>query len=361
MSARDIRVWQIGPHRDAQGGISTVIRQLVAAQRDCPGVRVSALATAVSGGRAAKAVMLGAAWLRLLAACLARQVDVLHVHSSSGASARRKAVLTGLAERCGVPWVLHVHGSNYDQWYEEASPEDQAWIRRQLDGAAAVIALSESWRAFLSPLTSTPVHVVYNSVSPEAFAWPRPARRPGPLRLLFLGLLGERKGSYDLLEAVARVSVGPDPVAVELKLAGDGDVAGTQEAIGRLGLERKVEYLGWIGPERKVELLADADVFVLPSYREGLPMAILEAMAAGVAVLTTPVNGIPEAITDGANGLFVAPGDVPALATAIRRLAADPELVRRLGAAGRADVERRFDIRRAAAQLVGIYRECLAR
>ncbi len=352
---REIRIWQVGPHRDAQGGISTVISMLMAEQNGRPRIRVSHLATAVSGGKAAKAMIMVLAWLRLFFAGLLRRVDLLHVHSSAEMSLKRKALFMGLGRAFGIPCILHIHGSSFDTWYEESPPELQGWIRKQLDQAAGVVALSESWEKFLTPLTTTPVHVVYNSVPLDDFVWPRPQRAPGPLRMLFLGLLGKRKGSYDLLDAVHRVTSGPEAVAVELKIGGDGEINETEALIEKLNLSTHVEYLGWVGLDRKIELLSQTDVFVLPSYHEGLPMAILESMAAGAAVLTTPINGIPEAVHDGINGVFVEPGDVPALAEAIRSLATDIEQARQLGYAGRSEADQRFNICGAVDRLSEIY------
>ncbi len=355
---RKIRVWQVGPHQKAQGGISTVIRLLMAEQETLPGVQVSHLATAVSGGKVAKAMVMAQAWLRLLWAGLLGRVDLLHVHTSSGVSLQRKVIFMKLGRWLGIPNILHIHGSNFDKWYEDSPADTQAWIRKHLDQAEGIIALSESWQKFLTPLTTTPVHTVYNSVALDTFVWPRAERNPGPLRLLFLGLLGKRKGSYDLLEAVHQVVSEPDALKVELRIGGDGEITQTKDLISKLGLQGNVEYLGWVGLDQKVELFAQTDVFVLPSYHEGLPMAILEAMAAGAAVLTTPINGIPEAVHQEVNGIFVAPGDVTALAAAIRDFARDPALAGRMGVAGRHEIEQRFNIRQAVAELGQVYAAC---
>ena len=139
----------------------------------------------------------------------------------------------------------------------------------------------------------------------------------------YLRHLGVRKGSYDLISAIAEL----EPAVRDLlhvTLAGDGEVTQVRAAAEPLGAA--VTVRDWAGPAERDELLAAAEVLALPSYDEGLPMALLEAMAAGLVPLTTPVGGIPEAITDGVNGLLIPPGDVPALASAFTRLVEDPAL-----------------------------------
>ena len=138
-----------------------------------------------------------------------------------------------------------------------------------------------------------------------------------------LGRLGQRKGTYDILDAVAQL---PNAVRERLAivLAGDGDVAEVRaraDALTRQGA--RVEVRDWLGPEERDALLATASVFLLPSHDEGLPMALLEAMAAGLAPITSPVGAIPEVINDGENGILVDPGKVGALAEAIERLVDD--------------------------------------
>jgi glycosyltransferase involved in cell wall biosynthesis len=132
----------------------------------------------------------------------------------------------------------------------------------------------------------------------------------------------------------AIVGDGPDRTAVAAELGDAGELLGERDDVA--------------------EQLARADVFVLSSRSEGLPMAILEAMAAGLPVVATAVGGIPELVADGETGLLVPPGDADALAEALRRLVADPELRRRLGDAARTRVEERFSLaatRRAHVEL----------
>jgi glycosyltransferase involved in cell wall biosynthesis len=150
------------------------------------------------------------------------------------------------------------------------------------------------------------------------------------LTVLALGRLGQRKGTYDLLRAVESL---PAHVRsrVHLRLAGDGEVDQVRAQVAARGLGDTVDVVGWLGPRERDEALRQADIFVLPSYDEGLPMALLEAMAHGLVPITTPVGGIPEAVTDGVHGLLVPPGDPAALARALHRLVENDALRERLG------------------------------
>jgi glycosyltransferase involved in cell wall biosynthesis len=124
-----------------------------------------------------------------------------------------------------------------------------------------------------------------------------------------------------------------------------------------LGVATHVDLLGWVQGEQKTRLLNSCRVYVLPSYFEGLPMSILEAMATGVPVIATAIGGIPEAIDDGVEGYLLAPGDVDGLAERLERLLSDDALAQRMGAAGRAKVERHFSTTAVMPRLEHIYAE----
>ena len=168
-----------------------------------------------------------------------------------------------------------------------------------------------------------------------------------------LGRLGRRKGTYDILEAVPAV-ISRHSTAT-FHFGGDGDVNEVRTQLAGVSWGRQVRLLGWLNDDAKSTLLSRASVFVLPSYNEGLPVALLEAMAHGVAVVTTPVGGIPEVVTDSKTGLLVAPGDVAAIAGAICRLLEDPSLRTTLGRNGRALIESEFSVERAVARIVAVY------
>lgn len=275
------------------------------------------------------------ALVRVAALLATRSVELVHIHAAMKGSFWRKAVFAGLARSRGVPVLLHLHGSEMKDFYGRQPAWLKRTIVRQLTRATRVVVLSESWRAFVAEIApdAKPV-VVPNYVRvPE-----RPARGTGrPVTLLFLGLLGRRKGIFDLLEAFARAqAVHPD---MRLVVGGNGEIEAATRHARDLGLADRVRFEGWVGPADKAALLDAADIYVLPSHNEGLPMSVLEAMAHGLPVVTTDVGGLPELVTDGVHGRMVRPGDIAALTAAILDLARDPEARRRMGDAGRARVQ----------------------
>jgi glycosyltransferase involved in cell wall biosynthesis len=137
--------------------------------------------------------------------------------------------------------------------------------------------------------------------------------QPEPGRVLFLGRLEAAKGVFELLGAGALLA--PRFPALRLVFGGEGDAGALRKRAAELGIGERIELPGWVGPDERDEQLARASVFCLPSHAEGLPMSMLEAMAAGRAVVASSVGGIPETIVDGDNGLLAPPRDEQALAS----------------------------------------------
>lgn len=277
---------------------------------------------------------------------------IVHIHFASRGSTLRKLILASMVMRAGRPLVLHAHGGYFDKFHRGLPP----LLRRTVDGilqrANVLIALSQRWRDFYvneCELSSSQVAVLPNPVR-----WtPDIPNRGGRshVQFLFLGRMCEKKGAYDLVNAFAEL---PDSVRARTRLvmAGDGDL----EAIGKLATPfgDQVRVLPWIDSSTRDRLLAQSDVFVLPSYNEGMPMALLEAMAAGLPSIVTPVGGIPDVLRHGVEGLMVEPSRVSELASAMTRLANDES--ERLATGRRAhERARNFDVHAYARRLAEIY------
>jgi glycosyltransferase involved in cell wall biosynthesis len=341
----------LGTRMDSLGGMASVVsvyRDSGFLQRHCIGY----LATHCDGRRARKLAVVVRTVLIYTALLLRCQVALVHAHAAQRASFWRKAVFVMLAFLFRVPTILHVHGSEFTVFHDqECGPRRRALIRWVFDRCDRILVLSVTRQAWVQGMCSNPeIIVLYNPVEIPTLSATAQTDR---LYLLFLGRYGQRKGAFDLVQAFALVAA-RNP-HVELLMGGDGEVDAVLALACRLGISDRVRCLGWIRGAEKQRLLSQARAFVLPSYHEGLPMAILEAMAQGLPVVSTPVGGIPEAVRDGIEGFLVTPGDVPALAERLLQLVQDETLARRMGAAARRRAESEFSTTAVLPRLESIY------
>ncbi|MBW0014548.1 MAG: glycosyltransferase family 4 protein [Mycobacterium sp.] len=320
-----------GPH--SRGGMATVMLLLI--DDTDPRFRIRLVPTYVDSSLTARLWTGISGMLTASALLLFGRVDVLHVHYSWRGSTVRKSVPLFVARLRGIPTILHCHTSHFFSWFDELPPLRRRAVRAALRADYAVLLAQSHLAGFCARLgyQESNVRVLHNPVvMPAADPSPRTRR---PLGVVSLGRLGVNKGSYDLVRAIGLL---PDVIRGNLRvtLAGDGEVEQVREFARENGLGDTVDVVGWVGPLERDRLLADSAIFVLPSYSEGLPMAVLEAMANGVVPVITAVGAIPEVVTDGVNGVLVAPGDPGQLAAALHSLVADAELRNRLAAAAHA-------------------------
>lgn len=329
----------MGTSPDTKGGVSAVVQvyQQVGLFQRFP---IRYVTTHRDGGAAVKLRAMLGAYCELLGILVRGEASLLHVHVASRASFWRKYGLFLMARMWGVPTMLHLHGGGFARFYEAECGPVRRWLVRSLfDRVTRIVVLSGEWDQWVRGMTrNRKVEALYNPVIVDATVADWSARDPASV--LTLGRLNKSKGTYDLLQAMAQLPSGLSHART--RLGGDGELDQAGAKAKSLGIADRVELLGWVGPGDKPHLLGTATVYALPSYYEGLPMSVLEAMAAGMPVVTTPVGGIPEAVTDGVEGFLVQPGDTDALRDRLQRLLSDPELARRMGEAGRRKVETTF-------------------
>ncbi|GGE01029.1 polysaccharide biosynthesis protein [Aureimonas endophytica] len=287
--------------------------------------------------------------------CLARnRVELVHCHAAMRGSFWRKSLFAAIARRFGIPVVLHLHGSEMKTFYNSQKPFVQRLIRGRLERATRVVVLSKSWEDFVSAIAPRArITVVPNYVTVPAEIQPQPGSEKS---ILFLGLVGQRKGAFDLIEAFRDVAAA-EPAA-RLTIGGNGETEKAGDLVRDFQLDGVIRLAGWVDGAAKQRLVRESAVYVLPSHNEGLPMSVLEAMAAGQAVVTTRVGGIPELITSEEHGLLFDAGDRSALSQALRRLLSDGELRDRLAAAGRRRVETAYSDKVVLPMLAQLYAEC---
>jgi glycosyltransferase involved in cell wall biosynthesis len=345
-----IRVLQLGPALDVRGGISSV-EQLICDYLP-PYASIRHVATMTDGARLTKAWVFARAVRALSRTLEGIEPAIVHIHFASRGSLLRKMILANMVLRARRPLILHAHGANFDQFHRDLPAPVRSLVSRTLQQATVLIALSSQWRDFYvheCEVSPSQVVVLANPVRLPARVPERAGR--SQVQFLHLGRLGQRKGGYDLVNAFAAL---PESMRsrARLVLAGDGDVEGMTRLAAPLG--DRVRVLSWIDAHERDRLLAESDVFVLPSYAEGVPMALLEAMAAGLPCITTPVGGIPDVFTHGTEGLMVSPGDAGQLRAALSTFIADEPA--RLAAGKRAcESARAFDVHAYARRLGDIY------
>ena len=314
-----LAVLVVGPAAGAHGGIGSV--QYLLEQRTADLVDLSVVVTHRDGSVATRLRAIVGGTLRALVRVLLRPPDVVHLHLSQRMSVFRKGLILTVARWRGVPSVLHVHGSGLLDWFDGLSPAVRRLVRFLLRPTRVVVlsaSLVPEYRARLA-------------VDPDAvLALPNPVEVPDAVPpkpddvvvAAFLGRFGARKGIYDVLAAVAGLA--PDVRdRFRLVAAGDGEVDEVRARVASLGLGDVVDVRGWIDRAERNALLARAHLLVLPSSHEGLPMAVLEAMAWGAVPVVTAVGGIPEVVHDGVNGVHVPVGDPATLQGALAELVSD--------------------------------------
>jgi len=342
----------LGPSRDAISGVTTHVNSLLdsrlAGEFTLEHFQVGSEGRAE--GAASRWLRLAASPFALAAAVLSRGAAVVHLNTSLNPKAwwRDLAYLL-VAKACGARVVLQVHGGALDRFV--------FGLRAALRWPDAVVVLSrreqDSWRravpgqsvALLPNGIDCAPYLKHKRSAPAADA---------PLRLVYVGRLAPAKGLEETIEAMALARA--NGAAASLVIAGSGPEERRLRAMVRdFNLDREVRFAGPIVGEDKALLLSQADVLCLPSYSEGLPYALLEAMAAGVVPVVTPVGGIPDVVQDGVHGAFVPVRDCDAIAQAIETLARDRAALSRMSAACRQRIAGAYSIERVTADFSSLY------
>jgi glycosyltransferase involved in cell wall biosynthesis len=355
VAPKSIQILQLGPGLDVRGGVSSVERIIVESLGS--EVSIRHVATMEEGSPLKKLKVFWQAARTLRRELSNGHPIIVHIHFSSRGSTLRKILLARMALRAKQPVVLHAHGSMFAEFFDGLPKCLQRVVGENLARADRVIVLSKQWKDFYTRRCGIAERSVAIFCNPAAMPEVVPDRTAHSLvQFLFLGRIGHRKGAFDLLRAFAAL---PNNVRQHARLvfAGDGEVDELKQQARKLG--DKVDVHSWINAQQRNELFAASDVFVLPSYNEGVPMALLEAMGAGLPVITTPVGGIPDVVDDQQEGLLVTPGDVSTLSAAMLLMITDPNRRKKCAERARQRAES-LSVGSYIEQLKGLYRDLLA-
>ncbi len=243
--------------------------------------------------------------------------DIVHIHHSLQGSTHRKLVFFRLAKRLHKKTIMHIHCGNQllEVWNDD--------YQRMYSLCDKGIALSNNIKRIIESHVgnSDRISVLYNSCPSIKVPVVPNARKK---QILFSGTLYEGKGYRDLIRAFGRIA--QNHRDWKIVFAGNGEVQLGMEIAKECGISSQCEFLGWVSGDAKDDAYRSASIFCLPSYAEGFPMAVLDAWAYGLPVITTPVGGIPDIAEDGKNMLLFTPGDIDTLANQMERMISDSTL-----------------------------------
>ncbi len=335
---QNIKIMMVGPAMDAKGGVTQVVNDYYQGglfQK----FHISYFATYREGSKLLKVRFFLGSFRRII-----KQIShfaLVHIHTSYGWSFRRLILIGFLAKMLNKVVIFHIHGSRFEQFYFDTSTFEKWMISGSLRRADCVIVLSREWKKkVLNISPKAKIVVIKNAINLERAAMPkRTGGLETPYRILFLGRLGERKGVYDIIRA-ANLLPKDD---YKIVLAGDGEIEEVQSYVKGEGLQHMFVLPGWVSGNEKERLLEKAHLFLLPSYFEGLPISILEAMAFSLPIVATPVGGIPQVVKHNENGYLVPCGDPTTLAHYIKKVFVDPGAWRKFSNRSRTIVEELCD------------------
>lgn len=360
-----MKVVMIGADRSVKGGVSAVVNNLYRAGLD-KRVELTYIGTMVDGGKARKACRAFFALVQFI--CAMPGTDIVHVNMAADASCLRKMVFMRAAGLFGKRIVIHEHGGDFQGFfYERCSKKRQKRIRKALNRAEIFLVLSDAWKDFFSELVDPArIHVMQNAVPVPVHAKTDYSSH----QAVFLGRLCREKGIGELLESVPLIRRQiPD---FQLVLGGFWE-AGNEELRERAEeLSDAVVCPGWVSAAERELLFEESSVFVLPTWFEGQPVSLLEAMAAGMCVAASAVGGIPQIVADKKEadaaclpegwdgcGILMKAKNPDELAAVMIRLLQDEALRRRLGERARQRILEEYDMNRYVDKLTGFYENML--
>lgn len=349
-----IKVLMVGPDRGVHGGISAVVNEFYAAGLDQE-IELKYIGTMKEGSKLKKLLVAAFAYARFcreLGWC-----DVVHAHFSSDSSFMRKSLFIKRAKKAGKKIVLHQHGGDFKTYYgKQLDEKGKDYVRKILDMGDIMLVLTEGWKEFFGGLTDpSKIKVFPNGIRVSGMCTDGDAGNKDYDKVLFLGRICKDKGIDELLKSMEEIYSSNSKA--HLYIGGIYEDVSYKEKVE--ACSDFVTCLGWITGEEKDKYLDQCGILVLPSYYEGFPVSIIEALFRETAVAASAVGGIPEIIDDGVNGILFPPKDVNALKKALELLMNDRENAALMGKRGRKKVIEKYSVEENIRRLIDIYNEIL--
>lgn len=339
-----MKILLVGNHPTVHGGITSVINQIRNHKWKDNDVDIYFLAT-YKGGTLTEKILYFLKSLREYKKIIKNNSpDIIYIHMSHHGSFDRANYLLKIANRCKIPVIVHLHGSEFKKYYEECSPQKKIVIKHFFENCSSVIVLGEQWKKFVESIAeNSKIYVLNNSIHIPNY---KVKQMPNEVNILFLGVLIKRKGVEDLLKVAKSIIYDEVINNVNFRFIIGGIGSDKEKLVNYVvenHIENYVDFLGWIEGNDKERVLKSSHIFVLPSYNEGLPVSVLEAMSYGMPIIATDVGSTSEAVINGGNGILIQPGNARELSNALIALISDYELRLKMSQESKRISESKFD------------------
>ena len=343
-----MRVLMVGPDVEkVPGGMATVVKNYMDSQL-ANKFKIRYISSNIEGNIINKLLFNIKALFKYLINI--KKYDIVHIHMAERGSFYRKSIYIIIAKLLGKKIIVHFHGAEFDEFYhKESNKLQKMYIKYILGKSNLIIALGDNWKKKIKRYTNTEIVVLNNAVEvPDNNFYDINNKN-----ILLLGRLEQRKGTFDLLDITDNVL--QEDSRFNLVLAGDGNLEVVKKKIDKLQLKDNVKLLGWINKEQREEIFKNTAIFVLPSYNEGMPMAILEAMSYGIPLVVSDVGDIPYLVNDEENGYLINAGDKKQLEDRVLRLMKDKDLRAKISRNNYDKVKNKFNLQLNLKKIEKIY------
>lgn len=350
-----MNIIMIGSHLRVTGGITRVIKNYIQADLGKK-VNLEHFPTYYGASHSVNILYFIIQYFKLFIKInvLNQKYDVAHIHMSYRGSFIRKRRIIELLKSKNIPIVLHMHGSQFKDFYNESTDQRKQQIVDTLNKVTLILALGEQWKEYYESICKTDVVSLDNAVFPKEVT----DSSDDKVYITTMGVLSQRKGTYDLIEVGAKLK-GKIDSKYKFVLAGDGEIDKVKKKINDLGLDDLFIIPGWVSDEEKIEeIYRKSIIYVLPSYNEGMPMSILEAMSYGLPVISTDVGSI-SSVVEKENGFVIKPGDIEALADAIVSLLNDRSNIDSISKNNANKIKMKYNVYTSLEEIVSLYKRII--
>ena len=314
-----VKVLMLGNDSSVKGGITTVINQFLEYDWKKDNIELKFIPTYIEKNNFAKVIFFVISYIKIFFYLVFWKPTLVHMHMSYKGSFTRAYLIHRLCICFKVKDIVHLHGSEFKKWYdEECNDLKKEKIKSFLRECTVMVVLGNVWKKTIEDIEPKTNIIVVNNTVPSQNEC---AKYNKEFRVIFLGVLIKRKGVDDLLEAIELLRKNNNLENIKVLIVGTGiEEEYLKNKTQKLKIDKYIQFLGWVNSEQKNDLLKNSQLMILPSYNEGLPMAILEGMSYGLPIIATNVGDISEAVINGKNGYLFNPGDKIELSNLIKKI-----------------------------------------